>query len=60
MHIVMYRFFEIRITVKVMTVSFCLNSNSIHQIIKKAMLSLIHLKNQEHASFPRSLKDFKI
>ena len=74
MHIVTYRFFEIPIIVKVTDVInthicrlssvallfFCVNSNSIRQIIKKAMLSLIHLKNQEHTSFPRSLRDFKI
>ena len=35
---------------------FCVNSNCIRQIIKKAMLSQIHLKNWKHASFPQSLK----
>ena len=34
---------------------FCVNSNCIRQIIKKAMLSLIRLKKQKPTFFPRSL-----
>ena len=39
---------------------FCVNSNCIREIVKKAMLSLIHLKIRKHTSFPLSLRDSKI
>ena len=73
MHIVTYRILKLALLLKLgrhkhpylqtffsSAFIFCVNSNSIRQIIKKAMLSLIHLKNQEHTSFPRCLRDFKI
>ena len=74
MHNVTYRFFEIRIIVKVIwchkhpylqtffsgVFISCVNSNCIREIIKKAMSSLIHLKNRKHTSFPQSFRDSKI
>ena len=73
MHNVTYRFFEIRIFVKVMVsltptftdflqlrFVFCVNSKCIREIIKKAMLPLIHLNNRKHTSFPQSFRVSKI
>ena len=39
---------------------FRVNSNCIGEIIKMAMLSLIHLKTRKHTSFPQSFRDSKI
>ena len=75
MHNVTYRFFEIRIyllfklwcpkhpylqTFFRSVFIFCVNSNCIREIIKKAMLSLIRLKNRKHTSFAQSFRDSKI
>ena len=68
MHNVTYCFFEICIVVKHPYLQtffssvfiFCVNSNCIREIIKKAMLYLIHLKNQKHTSFLQSFRDSKI
>ena len=38
---------------------FCVNSNCIREIIKKDMLSLIHLKNRRHTSFRQSFRVLK-
>ena len=39
---------------------FCVNSNCIREIIKKAMLFLIHLKKRKHTSLSQSFRDSKI
>ena len=73
MHNVTYRFFEIRVIVKLWchkhpylqtflssVFIFYVNSYWIREIIKKAMLSLIHLKTRKHTSCPQSFRDSKI
>ena len=35
---------------------FCVQSNCIREFIKKATLSLIHLKSRKHTSFPQSFR----
>ena len=74
MHDVTYRFFDIRVIFSsydvinthikrlssVAFLFFCINSNSIIQVIKKVMLSLIRLKIGSISPFLRIFGNFKI